>query len=51
MAFDYLTKSGQSFRRDGKPIEKNEANIAEIAKVAKEFREQRLPKWKTLGVV
>jgi SAM-dependent methyltransferase len=50
MAFDFLAKSGQSFRREGKAIEKNDANIGEIAKVAKEFRDQRLPRWKTLGV-
>lgn len=50
MAFDYLAKSGQSFRRDGKAIAKDDTNIAEISKIVKEFREQRLPRWKMLGV-
>lgn len=49
-AFDRLAKGGQSFRRDGKPIPKNDENTAEIAKVVKEFRDQRLPRWQSLGV-
>lgn len=49
-AFDQLAKSGQSFRRKGEPVAKNEKNIAEIGAVVKEFREQRLPRWQTLGI-
>lgn len=46
-----LENAGQQFRRDGKLMEKNEANIAEIATLVREFREVRLPRWRSLGVV
>jgi SAM-dependent methyltransferase len=51
LAFDELEKSGQAFRRDGKPLAKTEENIQEISKFVSEFREQRLPRWHVLGVV
>jgi SAM-dependent methyltransferase len=50
-AFDLLEVEGQSFRRDGKPILKTEAEIASIAESVKEFRQQRLPLWRSLGVI
>jgi SAM-dependent methyltransferase len=50
-AFDRLASAGQSFRRDGKSLAKDDANLKEIAKVVNDFREIRLPRMRTLGVV
>ncbi|MGI8526482.1 MAG: class I SAM-dependent methyltransferase [Pseudolabrys sp.] len=49
--FDRIAKAGQSFRRDGKALEKTDENVASIVGLVKEFREQRLPRWRALGVV
>jgi hypothetical protein len=51
LAFDRLASAGQSFRRDGKALAKNDENIKEIAKVVKDFREVRLPRWQALGAI
>lgn len=50
-AFDRLAKAGQSFRREGKPIEKNKESLDEIGKAVGDFRDQRLPRWQNLGVL
>jgi hypothetical protein len=50
-AFDSLEAEGQSFRRDGKPVSRTDAEIVVIAEAVKEFREQRLPRWRALGVI
>jgi hypothetical protein len=51
LAFDRLAKSGQSFRREGKPIAKSDESLKEIGAAVRDFRTQRLPRWKTLGLV
>jgi SAM-dependent methyltransferase len=50
-AFERLEAVGQSFRRDGKVLEKTPESIGEIAKLVTEFRELRLPRWRSLGAV
>jgi len=50
-AFELLEKAGQQFRRDGKLMENSEANIAEISTLVREFRDTRLPLWRSLGIV
>jgi hypothetical protein len=50
-AFDLLEQAGQQFRRDGKLMEKNQASFAEIGRLVREFRDLRLPQWRSLGVV
>jgi SAM-dependent methyltransferase len=50
-AFDRLTKTGQSFRRDGKLIAKDTASLKEIGDAVGDFRQHRLPRWQNLGVV
>jgi SAM-dependent methyltransferase len=51
LAFERLEAAGQSFRRDGQVLAKTPENIAEIAKLVAEFREQRLSRWRGLGVL
>jgi hypothetical protein len=51
LAFDRLASAGQSFRRDGKALDKSDANVAEIAKIVHEFRDARLPMWQSLGLL
>jgi SAM-dependent methyltransferase len=50
-AFDLLERQGQQFRRDGKLMEKSQASFAEIGTLVREFRDVRLPQWRSLGVV
>jgi hypothetical protein len=50
-AFEALAASGQHFRRDGKALEASDSNLAEIARIIGEFRTQRLPRWKTWGLL
>jgi len=50
-AFDRLRAAGQSFRRDGQALAKSPENIAEIAKMVREFREVRLPVWRSLALI
>ncbi len=50
-AFDRLAKAGQSFRREGKAIPKDDQNVKEIAAAVAEFRKSRLPRWQGLGVL
>jgi len=50
-AFERLEKAGRGFYRDGKTLEKSDENIEEIARTVKEFRELRLPRWRTLGAI
>jgi SAM-dependent methyltransferase len=49
-AFDRLAKAGQSFRREGKAIPKDDQNVREIAAAVAEFRKSRLSRWQELGV-
>jgi SAM-dependent methyltransferase len=51
LAFDRLAKSGQSFRREGKPIAKNSESLKEIGAAVGDFRKQRLPRWQSLGLI
>lgn len=51
LAFDRLAKAGQSFRREGKPIAKNKDSMKEIGAAVGDFRDQRLPRWQSLGVL
>jgi SAM-dependent methyltransferase len=50
-AFDKLAKAGQSFRREGKAIEKNQDSLKEIGGAVADFRAQRLSRWQSLGVI
>ena len=50
-AFERLEKAGQSFRRDGQVLQKTDENIQSLAGPIGEFREDRLPRWRALGVV
>jgi SAM-dependent methyltransferase len=51
MAFDALEAEGQSFKRDGKPVTRSEADMTAIAEAARDFRQQRLPLWRAIGVI
>jgi trans-aconitate methyltransferase len=49
-AFERLEKAGQSFQREGRALEKTDENILEMSKVVCEFRVDRLPRWRELGI-
>jgi SAM-dependent methyltransferase len=51
LAFERLQAAGQGFRRDGQVLAKTPESIGEIAKLVAEFRELRLPRWRSLGAV
>jgi SAM-dependent methyltransferase len=51
MAFDRLDAAGQSFRRDGQVLPKNDENVHSLAGSVGEFREFRLPRWRALAIV
>jgi SAM-dependent methyltransferase len=50
-AFDSLEAEGQVLRREGQPITKTDSEIAAIAESVRDFRNQRLPHWRTLGII
>lgn len=50
-AFDSLASAGRAFHREGKALTKTDENIQEITKTVAEFRAQRLPVWRTFGVL
>jgi SAM-dependent methyltransferase len=50
-AFDLLAKGGQTFRRDGKIVEKTDDNLLRVGSQVAEFRKTRLPQWQQLGAV
>jgi SAM-dependent methyltransferase len=51
MAFDRLDAVGQSFRRDGQVLPKNDENVQSLAPSVGEFRQFRLPRWRALAIV
>jgi len=51
LAFERLGAAGQSFRREGQVLAKTPESIGEVAKLVAEFRELRLPRWRSLGAV
>jgi hypothetical protein len=51
MAFDRLDAAGQSFRRDGQVLPKNDENVHSLAGSVGEFRQFRLPRWRALAIV
>ena len=50
-AFDTLDAEGQVLRLDGQPIKRTDIQIEAIAKLVTDFREQRLPRWRALGII
>ncbi|MBX3501690.1 MAG: methyltransferase regulatory domain-containing protein [Alphaproteobacteria bacterium] len=50
-AMDRIGRSGQSFMRDGRPVENNPENVKALAGFVCEFRTTRLPRWRMLGVI
>jgi SAM-dependent methyltransferase len=50
-AFDTLEAEGQVLRRDGQPVARTDTHIDAVAKMVSDFREKRLPRWRTLGII
>jgi SAM-dependent methyltransferase len=50
-AFEALEAEGQVLRRDGQPVSKSDTEINAIAESVRDFRQQRLPRWRALGIV
>ncbi len=49
-AFDQAQAAGQHFLREGISVEKDDDSLRELAAFVHEFRRNRLPRWRMLGV-
>jgi SAM-dependent methyltransferase len=49
-AFDQVLAAGQHFLREGISVEKDDDSLCELAAFVHEFRRNRLPRWRMLGV-